>query len=285
MSTRQYLRKLFSISYVSIAFFLAACGGGGGSSGGGGTTGQSPSISVQPAANALTAGSAASFNVVATGTGPLSYQWQRDGVKIDDATSATFEIVSVGVADNGAQFRVVVSNALGSVTSDVATLTVAAATTAPNIVSQPTSISVTVGTSANFRVEAAGTAPLTYQWQRDGVDISGATASTYSLVSPTAADSGATFRVVVSNSAGSIVSAAARLTVLAAAIAPSIATAPANVTVNEGQSALLLSSLPARLRYPINGGEMVWTLPARLRRPIPAQPQFSPTMGLVSVCE
>jgi len=69
---------------------------------------------------------------------------------------------------------------------------------------------VTSGQTASFSVVAAGTAPLSYQWQKNSVNIAGATAASYTTPVTTTADSGATFRVVVSNTAGTITSSAAR---------------------------------------------------------------------------
>jgi glucose/arabinose dehydrogenase len=101
------------------------------------------------------------------------------------------------------------------------------AATAPSISSQPSNVTVAAGQSAGFSVTASGTAPLTYQWQRNGVNISGANSPTYTLTTA-GADNGAMFRAVVSNSAGSATSNAATLTVLANATPTGTITAPAN---------------------------------------------------------
>src|SRR3989442_9828746 len=66
----------------------------------------------------------ATFSVTATGTAPLSYQWQKAGVPISGATQASYITPPTTSADNGAQFTVVVSNSVGSQTSTAATLTV-----------------------------------------------------------------------------------------------------------------------------------------------------------------
>jgi len=87
------------------------------------------------------------------------------------------------------------------------------AVTPPSITTQPVNRTVAAGQSATFSVTAAGTAPLTYQWQKNGVNIAGATASSYTTPPATTADSGSTFRVVVSNAAGSATSNSATLTV------------------------------------------------------------------------
>jgi hypothetical protein len=85
----------------------------------------------------------------------------------------------------------------------------------PSIATQPANQTVTVGATATFTVTAAGTAPLSYQWQKNSADISGATASSYTTPATVAGDNGATFRVVVTNSAGNITSNSATLTVTA----------------------------------------------------------------------
>src|SRR6266436_8181468 len=112
-----------------------------------------------------------------------------------------------------------------------------AASAAPTITTQPTNQTATAGQTATFTVVATGTAPLTYQWQKNGVNVSGATAASYTTPATTTADSGATFRVVVSNTAGTVTSAAATLTVTAATVTPSITTQPTNQTVTAGQTA------------------------------------------------
>jgi len=83
-----------------------------------------PSISVQPTNQTMTAGQTATFSVVASGTAPLSYQWQKNGSAITGATAASYTTPVTTTADSGELFRVVVSNSAGNVTSLSATLTV-----------------------------------------------------------------------------------------------------------------------------------------------------------------
>ncbi|PYU86869.1 MAG: pyrrolo-quinoline quinone [Acidobacteria bacterium] len=84
---------------------------------------------------------------------------------------------------------------------------------APYITTQPANQTVTAGQTATFSVAATGTPPLTYRWQKNGADITGATSSSYSTPVTTAADDGEMLRVVVSNAAGSVTSNSAILTV------------------------------------------------------------------------
>ena len=83
----------------------------------------------------------------------------------------------------------------------------------PAIGTHPEPLTVTVGRSATFSVTATGTQPMRYQWQRDGVEIPGATAATYTLSAAQLSDTGAAFRAVVRNDHGSVTSGAAVLTV------------------------------------------------------------------------
>src|SRR5205809_2807500 len=95
-----------------------------------------------------------------------------------------------------------------------------AAAVAPTITTQPANQTVTAGQTATFAVVAAGTAPLGYQWQKNGGNIAGATSASYTTATTTAADSGSTFRVGVTNSASRVTSSAATLKVNPGAGAP-----------------------------------------------------------------
>lgn len=87
-----------------------------------------PSISTQPSSQSVVVGQPASFGVVATGSSPLNYQWQKNGTAIaSGGTSSTYTTPPTLATDTGAQFRVVVSNSAGQVTSTAATLTVLSA--------------------------------------------------------------------------------------------------------------------------------------------------------------
>ncbi len=197
-----------------------------------------PSITTQPASQTVTLGQTATFTVVATGTAPLSYQWRKSGTAISGATSPTYTTPATTSADSGSQFTVVVSNTAGSVTSNAATLTVNASATAPSITTQPASQTLTVGQTATFTVVATGTAPLSYQWQKNGTAITGATSATYTTPATTSADNGAQFVVVVSNVAGNVTSNAATLTVNAAGTMPQFG----HVFIAEGENTTFSSS-------------------------------------------
>ena len=104
---------------------LLGCGGGGG---GGGSGPVAPAITTQPTGQRVVVGQTATFTVSATGAAPLSYQWQKGMTPIAGATASSYTTPATTMADDTSTFQVVVSNSAGSVTSNGATLTVAAGT-------------------------------------------------------------------------------------------------------------------------------------------------------------
>jgi len=183
-----------------------------------------PSILTQPSNQAVAPGQVATFSVTANGSSPLAYQWQKGSATISGATSPTYTTPATTTSDNGSSFQVVVTNAAGSVTSNAATLTVSVHSTTPSITTQPANQTVSVGQTATFSVVASGTSPLSYQWQKAGAPIAGATSASYTTPATTSSDNGTQFRVVVSNSAGSATSNTATLTVTTVAKATDVLT-------------------------------------------------------------
>ncbi len=114
----------YSITVILLSFSFSGCGG---YSGTGSVNGNvAPYITTQPANQTVTAGQTASFSVVASGTAPLNYQWQKNGADITGATSSSYMTPVTTTSDSGEMFRVMVSNSAGSATSNAATLTVTA---------------------------------------------------------------------------------------------------------------------------------------------------------------
>lgn len=171
-----------------------------------------PTIVIAPLNQSTTTGQTATFSVVADGTGPLSYQWFKNGALITGATNATYTTPTLAAADNGARFWVMVSNSAGSVTSSSATMTLTDVPVPPVITVQPANQTVNVNQPATFSVEVTGTAPLFYQWQKNGTNMAGATSATETIATAQLTDAG-TYSVIVSNSAGSVTSSNATLTV------------------------------------------------------------------------
>jgi hypothetical protein len=172
-----------------------------------------PGFATQPASQTVTVGQTASFSVTVTGTAPFTYLWQKNNANISGAMFPSYTTPATVTGDNGATFRVIVTNSAGSATSASAILTVTSAPVGPSISTQPANQTVTVGQAATFSVVAAGTAPLTYQWLKNNAKISGATSANYTTPPTLSGDSGATFRVTVTNSVTSITSNPATLTV------------------------------------------------------------------------
>ena len=110
---------------------VAGCGGSYSSSTGGMSA--APSITTQPMSQTVPAGQTATFSVTASGSGTLSYQWQKNDTDISGATAASFTTPMLTNADNGEQFRVKVSNAYGNATSNEATLTVGTGSNASSV--------------------------------------------------------------------------------------------------------------------------------------------------------
>ncbi len=175
-------------------------------------------ITTQPVSITRCAGTAASFRVTAIGFAPLGYQWFRNGAIITGARAATYTIASTNIASEGS-YTVTITGPCGSVTSDPAILTVTPRTA---IVTQPAPLTRCTGTAATFAASATGTGPLTYQWKRNGVNIAGAMAESYTIDSVIPGSAGS-YAVVITGPCGTLTSSAAVLTVQ---LPPTITAAP-----------------------------------------------------------
>ena len=167
-----------------------------------------PAITAHPQSQSSCVGQSVTFNVTATGTAPLSYQWRKGGGNIGGATGNSYTINPVNSGDAG-NYDCVVTNGCGSLTSNAATLTV---DTAPAIIGQPQSAVRTVGESVTFSVAATGTTPLGNQWRKGGGNIGGANGNSYTISPVTTGDAGS-YDCVVTNGCGTAPSAAASVTV------------------------------------------------------------------------
>ena len=196
-----------------------------------------PLFTLQPQSVSIVTGQTASFTAVATATPTPTVRWYREAVGGASAgpatevggpctgsggsTSCSLTTAPLTLADSGARFFAIATNGIDNTMSALATVTVTSGEVAPTVPTDaPADLTVSAGQSATFSVVAGGTAPLSYQWSRDGTAIPGANAASYTLANAQLADSGARFAVAVSNGAGSVTSRAATLTVTSPA-APS----------------------------------------------------------------
>ncbi|HEX4121407.1 MAG TPA: choice-of-anchor tandem repeat GloVer-containing protein [Verrucomicrobiae bacterium] len=181
------------------------------------------------------------LSVTANGAVPLAFQWRINGTNLSDAAeisgsqTASLTIDPTQTADQGT-YQVVITNAFGSVTSEITVLTVTARGQAPQITAQPTNQTVLVGASATFSVTATGTSPLTYQWMTNNVPLPGATNSAVTIASATPANAGY-YASVVANAYGTNTSTNAALSVL------NIAASFGGIQVSNGKIVLQLTGL------------------------------------------
>ena len=176
------------------------------------TVGAPPAITVQPGSQTVVPGANVTFQVSATGAGPLAYQWSFNGTNLLGAVDTVLTLTNVGLAQAGS-YAVLVTNIFGSVLSSTAMLVVLD----PVILGQPQSQSLLAGVTATFKVNAAGTLPLGFQWLKDGIPLadggklSGTTTSSLVLSNVQAGDMAA-YSVIVSSAKGTTLSSNALLT-------------------------------------------------------------------------
>lgn len=195
-------------------------------------TPSAPAIVVQPINQTVPSGSPVTFNVTAVGSGQLQYQWKKNGLDLSGQTSASLTINAATAADAGG-YSVSVSNSSGAATSQTATLVVSGSTP-PAILIQPTNQTANAGAQVTFSVAANGSIPMSFQWRKNGANLSGKTDATLTLNNVSSADAG-DYSVVVSNSSGTQTSANATLTVNGeVSQPPSILSQPISQTVPVG---------------------------------------------------
>ncbi|MFO1448336.1 MAG: S8 family serine peptidase [Opitutaceae bacterium] len=170
-----------------------------------------PSITTQPSDQTISADQTVTFDVVATGTAFLRYQWMRNGVALPDATTPSFTIARAQQDDSG-DYSVVITNSGGTVSSRPAQLLVRFAPVQPFFVRVPASQSTFVGQKATFSVVVKGTPTPSVQWQHDGVDLPGATQLSLVISQVSLQDRGA-YGARAQNSAGTLTSTPAFLQV------------------------------------------------------------------------
>ena len=161
-----------------------------------------PQITTQPSDQLVFAGANVLLSVAVFGSSPLFYQWQENGTNVANAGNISGSggrvlALSNVIGANSGLYSVIVSNAQGSITSAPAFLQVTSS--APFIVVQPGSQTVPPGTNVTLSVSALGDLPLSYQWQRNGSDLTdggnvfGTKSSSITFVKVTEANNGSLF--------------------------------------------------------------------------------------------
>jgi hypothetical protein len=169
-----------------------------------------PVVSQKPVGGDYNSGATISLSAGAIGLPPVSYQWYVNGAAISGATSLTYSKAGASSGDSGA-YTLVASNAYGSGTSIVAQVSVLLTPTI--VVDLPGAVTNYLSLNERFSVVAGGQEPLSYQWYKGAANIPNATNAILSLVNLQAGDA-AGYKVVVTNSIGSVTSSIVSLNVL-----------------------------------------------------------------------
>ena len=171
-----------------------------------------PTILTPPQDQSANAGGSASFSVTASGSSPLSFQWQFNGTNLSGQTNATLTI-SYALPDDAGNYTVMVSNAYGTVTSSPPAVLDVQFSDYPTILQEPPSTrTLEVGGAVEFDVLAVGDIPLSYQWQFNGTNLPGETSTALILSNVNQLQSGS-YAVIVSNDAGAVTNDGTFLTV------------------------------------------------------------------------
>ena len=171
-------------------------------------------------------GSAVSFQTTATGTGPFTYLWRKNGIQVPNAFSATLTINAV-VATNAGTYSVEVTGACGTTTNSAVLVVLTNLTATPLV-----SITNCAGASATFVTSVNGSGPVTIQWRKNGVVIPGATNALLSFNNVTTNDS-ATYAIEITSPCNSITNNATLLVSPITTASPLI-----DITACAGDSAL-----------------------------------------------
>ncbi|MDB6123182.1 MAG: Conserved repeat domain protein [Pedosphaera sp.] len=221
-----------------------------------------PSITAHPQKQTVSAGANATFNVTATGTGTLNYQWKFNGTNLIGATSSTLNLANVQFASMG-NYTVTVSSPYGNVLSSNAFLTV---NSPPFVTQNPQTQPVVAGTNFSLTVGASGSTPLSYQWRNNGVEIAGAINSVLAFTNTQLSDAGV-YSVVITNAFGSVTSLVANITVIAPPVITSVSpdqTVPAGTDVTFSVAA---TGNPLNYQWLYNGISLGGATTTSLTRP------------------
>ena len=194
------------------------------------------SLSITPRSASVAAGTTVTFIGSSDAANSFAYQWLLNGVPISSATNATLIISNTQASDVG-RYMVVITN----LTVAMSARSAAAVLSGPVVIQeQPVAaVSVRVGSNVTFRAVASGFGTLNYQWQLDGTNLAGATIPSLTISNVQISDEGL-YRVLVSNSYGTVTSAVATLSVL---LPPAFVIPPAGASVAAGGTVTLSAAV------------------------------------------
>ncbi len=203
-------------------------------------------VTTQPVSQTVCGGATVTMSVVVAGANP-SYQWYYNGAPMSigqnsSAQTANLVLTNVQPGTSGSYSCFVTGPcSLNGLFSNAAVLTV----NTPVVLLQPQSQTGCVGTSLTFTTNISGSG-LNYQWQKNQVNISGATNSSYTIASPVLSDTGS-YRVIGTNSCGTATSNAA---VLNMTVPASISQQPVSQSICRGSNLTLSVSINADATLP-----------------------------------
>lgn len=223
-----------------------------------------PTILTLSSNSTAVAGTNVILFVRAAGTQPLWYQWQKSGSNLVNGPSMhDLNLYNVQQSEAGI-YRVIITNALGSITSAPIVLNVVV--TPPSIRRGPVSQTVSGGQALHLSVEIGGSPPFQFQWQHNGLDLPGQNSPNLYIPAAEAWHAG-TYTVTVRNAAGTVTSAPADIRVNV--LPPSIQRQPVNITVREGATAFfsaeLRGSFPMQLQWQKDGNDLPGATNVELR--------------------
>lgn len=223
--------------------------------------GLSPTITQQPQGALVAINANKTFTVDVTGSTNMAFQWKFNGANISGATSSSY-VRTAAQASHEGSYQVVISNPINTTTSSVATLYIDAP---PVIATQPASKTLNAGKNLTLKVTLSqGSAPLAYQWRKNGTPLGGRTSSTLTFTPIQTTDNG-NYDVVITNNVenGSVTSSVAAVVVNVPA--PTIST-PANKAVLNNASSFtftgksVTNALITSIAYRVNTNAMTGTV-------------------------
>jgi hypothetical protein len=206
-----------------------------------------PAIQTNPSSLTVKEQDPATFTVVATGSGTLSYQWQKDGNDLPGETALTLAIAAASASDQGS-YRCVVTNSDGGLTASHTSANAVLAVAQAPTVTTPADQTVIAGSAVTLTVKASVAATMSapiFQWQHNGADVPGAISASYKIPAVSPADAGSYTCTVRSQINGFMVATTSGVITLSVVTRPVILAQPTGGTIDPGTSFTLTVSAQA----------------------------------------